>query len=205
MGYERGTSVSKEWDEAVTAAALEAADFIVGNNLQWVTDKKQGEERTKAIHDYCHEFVERAFARPLTPDEEALYLTKQFASTQDIEYAVRKVVVLTLLSPRFLYRGLGERPDGWTDLSQLSFALWDTLPTPQSRDVVWQGKLNTPEEIKALAEKMAADPRTWAKLKTFLLSWLKVDEVPEIVKSEKVFPGFTDKAVSDLPTSLEIF
>jgi hypothetical protein len=52
---------------------------------------------------------------------------------------------------------------------------------------------------------MADDPRTWAKLKTFLLSWLKVDEVPEIVKSEKVFPGFDDQAVSDLRTSLELF
>jgi len=31
MGYERGDEVSREWDDATTAAALEAADYVVKN------------------------------------------------------------------------------------------------------------------------------------------------------------------------------
>jgi hypothetical protein len=52
---------------------------------------------------------------------------------------------------------------------------------------------------------MTQDNRAWSKLRQFLLLWLKVDEVPDIVKSRKLYPNFDSAAASDLRTSLELF
>jgi hypothetical protein len=116
------------------------------------------------------------------------------------------VVILTLKSPRFLYREIGARQrDGYLAASQLSFGLWDTLPDPALRDAAAKGELATPEQIARQADRMANDPRAWTKLRDFLLLWLKVDEVPDIVKNPKRYPGFDEAAASDLRTSLELF
>jgi hypothetical protein len=65
--------------------------------------------------------------------------------------------------------------------------------------------LGTTGQVRAQAERMVRDPRAWTKLREFLLNWLKVDDVPEIVRSPKEFAGFDAAAVADLRSSLEIF
>ncbi len=52
---------------------------------------------------------------------------------------------------------------------------------------------------------MSQDYRSWNKLREFLFHWLKLDEVPDIVKNPLHYPGFDMSAVSDLRTSLELF
>ncbi|MGV2338047.1 MAG UNVERIFIED_CONTAM: hypothetical protein LVR18_29550 [Planctomycetaceae bacterium] len=60
-GYERGTSISKEWDEATTAAAVEAADRIVAsiNDLARLRD---GGDRAQKIREFAGSFVERGLS-----------------------------------------------------------------------------------------------------------------------------------------------
>ena len=52
---------------------------------------------------------------------------------------------------------------------------------------------------------MVDDLRTRAKLREFFLQWLKVDQVPDLAKDPKQFPGFDAAVVSDLRTSLDLF
>jgi hypothetical protein len=52
---------------------------------------------------------------------------------------------------------------------------------------------------------MLHDPRAQTKFRDFLLTWLRVDRVPDIVKDAKRYPGFNAAVVSDLRTSLELF
>ena len=77
-GYERGTSVSKEWDDATTTAAIETATYVA-KNLAEVTgvpdNAKDREDRLKA---FCRQFLARAFRRPLTDDISRTYIEKQF-------------------------------------------------------------------------------------------------------------------------------
>ena len=78
--------------------------------------------------DFCGNFVERAFRRPLSAETRQLYVDKQFSVAPDVETAIKRVVVLTLKSPQFLYREIsGPTHDGFAVASQLSFALWDSL------------------------------------------------------------------------------
>ena len=52
---------------------------------------------------------------------------------------------------------------------------------------------------------MVADLRTRAKVREFLLQWLKVDRTSDVSKDPKVFPQFSPAIASDLRTSLDLF
>ena len=52
---------------------------------------------------------------------------------------------------------------------------------------------------------MVGDLRTRAKIREFLLQWLRVEKSAEVSKDPKVFPQFNPAVASDLRTSLELF
>src|SRR5205085_1304858 len=61
------------------------------------------------------------------------------------------------------------------------------------------------DQVAKQAERLAADPRAWYKLREFLLQWLKVDQVPDLGKDPKRYPGFDETVATDLRTSLDLF
>jgi cytochrome c553 len=146
VGYERGTSISKAWDQATTDGAIEAATYVADrlDELVGIRQRQRGssgrrrrddsenrgpqlsaEERTAKLREFSRKFVERAFRRPLTPEQEQLYITQHFAEAATPEMAVKRVVLLTLKSPRFLYREAAGAGDAYDVASRLSFGLWD--------------------------------------------------------------------------------
>jgi mono/diheme cytochrome c family protein len=201
MGYERGNSISKAWDEATTTGALETAGFMA-ENLKRFAGSDDDVEKVKA---FCRKFVERALRRPLDPEIEKRYITQQFATTKDLKIAVKRVVLLTLKSPLFLYREVGLDPnDSYAVASRLSFALWDSIPDEQLLNSAKAGLLQTREQIQDHAKRMLADPRAWNKQRDFFLQWLKVDQYPDLAKDSKKYPEFTSTVAADLRTSLEL-
>ena len=205
IGYERGTSVTKAWDEATTSSAIETAGYVVRNlgDISGVHDDTK--DRPARLKEFCRKFVERAFRRPLAPEDQNLYIDRQFKSGLEPSLAVKRVVLLTLKSPRFLYREAGEQAsDAFDTASKLSFALWDSLPDPELLRAASAGELATKEQISKQAERMVADPKSWFKLRQFLLQWLKVDQYPDIAKDAKLFPDFDPSVSTDLRTSLEL-
>ncbi len=205
VGYERGTSISKAWDEATTAAAVETADHVVSRLRQMPELRGEGPDRQRRLREICLTFAQRAFRRPLTEGQKKLYVDRQFAAAPDAETAVKRVVMLVLKSPRFLYHGVGmEEIDAFDVASRISFALWDSLPDEPLLAAAASGKLETPQEVAAQAERMLPDLRTRAKLREFLLQWLKVEHTPELAKSAERYPAFDERAASDLRTSLDL-
>jgi cytochrome c553 len=205
IGYERGNSVSKAWDEATTTAALEAASYVTEHlrDLSHVPD--EAPDRPARLQAFCRKFVERAFRRPIPPDVARLYVERQFSVAPDPTLAVKRVVVLTLKSPRFLYQEAGDTtPDGYDIAARLSFTLWDSLPDQELLRAAAAGELCTRDQVKRQAERMVADPRAALKVHDFFMQWLKVDQVPELAKDSKRFPGFDPTVATDLRTSLEL-
>ena len=200
MGYERGVGASKEWDDATTAAALDAANYAATHTGV----AENAPDRVAKLKGYAHWFVERAFRRPLTPDVTALYVDRQFEAVKDPDVAVKRVVLLALKSPRFLYREVGPK-DPWTVAANLSFALWDSLPDDELRAAAGRGDLATKQGVERQATRMANDPRAGTKLRDFLMLWLRIDEIPEIVKSAKRYPDFGPTVAADLRTSMELY
>jgi hypothetical protein len=205
VGYERGTSVSKAWDQATTAAAVEAAGYVVAHLRELSGVPDDALDRPGRIRDFCLRFVERAFRRPLTDDQKRLYVERRFASAPDAETAVKRVVLLALKSPRFLYREIGGGRDAYDVASRLSFGLWDSLPDRELLESAAVGRLGTRDQVARQAEHMLGDPRARAKLRDFFLRWLKVDQVPDLAKAADQFPGFDLAVATDLRTSLDLF
>lgn len=207
VGYERGTSVSKAWDQAATDAAIEVAGYVAGHLRELSGVGEEGQDREKRLKEFCFKFAERAFRRPLTDEQKALYVERQFTESASLDLAVKRVVMLVLMSPRFLYREAEESstPDPYDVASRISFALWDAPPDSKLLEAAAGGRLATREQIVAQAERMLGDLRARAKLRDFLLQWLKVEQAPDISKDPEKFPGFDAAVISDLRTSLELF
>ncbi len=206
IGYERGNSVSKAWDDATTNAAIEVTTKLVENLQTYTGIPPEAADRKDKMIAFAKRFAARAFRRPLTPEIEQTYISKQFDAASTPEIGLKRALLMTLKSPRFLYREIGsDTKDDYSIASDLSFGLWDTVPDQELTNAAAKGQLHTTEQISAQAERMVQDPRSWTKLREFLLGWLKVDETQELVKNAKNYPGFDSQAATDLRTSLELF
>jgi cytochrome c553 len=230
MGYERGTSISKAWEEATTEGAIEVAGYVAehleelsgvrapdgrpidfsgnpaGIRQEAQADTTGAAERLTKLREFCRHFVERAFRHPLSEADAKFHVDRQFEKSPNAETAVKRVVLLALKSPQFLYREAGGTSANPYDVaSRLSFGLWDSIPDKELTRAAAAGELTTREQIAKQAERLVSDPRAWTKLRQFLVQWLKVDAYPDLAKDAKKFPGFDQSVASDLRTSLEMF
>ena len=234
QGYERGISISKAWDEAATAAAIETAKYVADNLDRLSCSKPEDTNRLQKVQQSCATFVAAAFHQPLSSEDRRVFVDSQFRKVsgdtsekgknsklqtpnskeipksnlqnREIEDAVRRVVLLALKSPRFLYRGLSAgKPDDYEIAARLSYALWDSLPNAELRKLAAKGQLHTAAQVQEAARKMLDDPRTHAKMLGFFHHWLQVDRIESLSKDSKLYPGFTPALVADLRTSLNLF
>ncbi len=206
VGYERGVSVSKAWDEAATQAAIEIANYVVKNLDKLSHSSAKDSDRAAKLETFCAEFVETAFRRPLSAEQKLLFVTTPLKGAAKPEDGVKRVVLLALKSPRFLYLGLdGAKPDDFTAAERLAFALWDSLPDRELLKAAVQGELRTREQIAAQAQRMLADARAHVKVQGFFHQWLHTSQTEFVPKDAVLFPGFTPEMAADLRTSLNLF
>lgn len=204
-GWERGTSVSKEWDAATTDAAIDTAAYIAAHANELASTRDDAGDRNDKLKTFCRTLAERAFRRPLTDDDAKRIVEKQFEGGKDLDAAVKRVALRVLKSPRFLYREIGGQSDGYDAAARLSFGLWDSLPDQELLNAAKEGRLAKKDEIAKQAERMLGDLRAKAKLRDFLLTWLKADQVRDLAKDSTRFPEFDAATIADLRTSLELF
>ena len=205
VGFERGTAVSKAWDEATTEAAIEVADYVATHLDDLADADPDNAEHKPKLREFCHKFVERAFRRPLSAEQKAVHIDRQFEEAADLATAVKRVVLLALKSPRFLYREVGsESTDAYDVAARMSFGMWDSIPDKELLEAAAEKRLETREQVAQQLERMLPDLRSQAKFREFLLDWLKVRQPPDLAKDAAQFPEFTAELVSDLRTSLEL-
>lgn len=204
VGYERGTAVSKEWDQATTHAAIEVAAKVTSEIGALSGCRADQPDYSDCLQQFCRKFVERAFRRPLSDEEARHYVQKHFNDEAEPEGALKRVLLLALKSPRFLY---AEVPgaDDYAVASRLSFSLWDSSPDDELLAAAKEGQLRTAQQITSQAQRMLNDPRARGKVRNFFRDWLEMERATEMSKDKSTFPDFTDQALSDLRTSLEMF
>ncbi len=204
-GWERGTSISKEWHQATTDGAIEVAAYVVAHLSELAGVKSDAPDRDKRWREFCQRFASRAFRRPLADEQQQAFINHQFETAGEPEAAVKRVVLLALKSPRFLFREVSGSNDGYDVASRMSFAMWDSIPDQPLLDVAAKGQLVTREQVEQQAQRLLTDSRTRSKLRDFFLRWLKVDHVPDVAKDSERFPEFSAEIADDLRTSLELF
>ncbi len=202
-GYERGTSVSQEWDEAVTTAAIEVSERVLAG-LKDLIRQRDGDDAAAKIREFAGQFAERALRRPLTDQLRQRYVDDQFAGAKSAEEGLRRSLLLTLLSPGFLYREVSGTDDQYDRASRLSFALVNSIPDGNLREAAAAGQLQTEQQLREQAWRMVNDPRARTRLLEFLRSWLNLERLQDLDKNDQHYPGFNAQLAADLRTSLEL-
>ena len=204
IGYERGSAISKKWDEAATYAAIETANWIADNLNKLAGTSANAPDRLAKAQQFGSRFAERAFRRPLTVQEKQLFVRSRFDENKPAADSIKEVVLLTLKSPRFLYADLGQA-DHHAVAARLALGLWDSLPDEELGQAAAAGRLLTAAQVRQQALRMIRNPRTQAKLRSVMHHWLGLDHAEEIAKDTKIFPEFSKSLEADLRTSLNLF
>lgn len=205
-GYERSGAVSKGWDDATTRAAFEVANYV-SKRLDRLAGVNRGDSaRAAKVAAFAERFVAAAFRRPLSAEEKQRFVTERLGDGADLDTAIKRVVLLALKAPQFLYVDVpaGATVDART-AARLSFGLWDSLPDVELAQAAEAGKLRTRLEVAAHAERMLADPRARAKLREFFHHWLQMRFVEDLDKDPALYPDFTHELIDDLRLSLNLF
>lgn len=208
-GYERGISVDRQWDESTTAAAIEFADAAIEE--LWPRYRRQHQDESNdgrsQLRKFLLELVETAFRGPVTGEVRQIYVDDQIDATEDDNEAIRRVVLIALKSPRFLYPMLdGDRSKPQRAANRLALTLFDSLPSDRwLRQAVDEGGLTNEGEIRGAARRMVLDWRARSKTRELFYDWLNLEHFGEISKNEELFPEFDEALVSDLRASLDLF
>ena len=203
-GYERGSAVSKKWDEATTLAAIEMANLVADRIDPLAGTSPDDAQRDAKVHTFCNWFVERTFRRPLTPEQQQFFIDSRFAEGKPATDSVKEVVLLALKSPRFLYPDLGQADDHAV-AARLALGLWDSIPDDELLRAADAGRLGTPSQARQQALRMLRDPRSRAKLRDTFHHWLGLDHAEEIAKDTEQYPNYDKSLEADLRTSLNTF
>jgi hypothetical protein len=213
FGYELATEVSNlEVDRYSGVAAEIARQATEPARLKALVpcDPAAGDEA--CARGFITRFGRRAYRRPLET-EEVTQLTAFYAKARgDLRYGfadgIRMVLQVMLQSPNFLYRweatGRPAVKDGLVKLgpheiaSRLSYFLWSSMPDDALFAAADAGKLGTPEEIAAQADRMVASDKFRDTLHRFHDQWLELESLPSAQKAPHLAPNFPALAASML-------
>lgn len=204
-GYDRGIAVDRQWDDSTTAAAIEfagaaAAELWPEFRRRHKNDTDKNRARLRA---FLTEIVAAAFRGQLDERSRNLYVDAQIDATQDDAEAIRRSLLISLKSPRFLYPMLaGKQTPSQRVASRLALTLFDSLPTDRRlTNQIRNDRLLTEQQLREAARLMVVDDRAKSKTRDFLSEWLNLRHLDEISKNDSLFPNFDASLVSDLRTS----
>ena len=203
VGYERGTSISKEWFEAVVFSAIEVGNQLAKDPKRWMPKDFNDPNNIEHIKKWCALWVSSALRRSLSDQDKLHYIEAHFDGETSIENSIKKVCILALTSPEFQYPGNSGTQDE-KNIARLALAFWDSLPDPWMIEQAAKQQAHTPEHLRPIIDRMLQDPRFERKLLRFYLEWLGVHSDKDLSKSKDRFPQFDPAVESDLRASLEM-
>jgi hypothetical protein len=181
----------------VDVAKLVACDLSGGN-------------ASACVSGFIERFGRRAYRRPLASDEVAS-LQAIWSSTMaqsDAQTGIRGVVAAVLSSPHFLFRpefgaeaspiAGAKKASPFELASRLAALLWSGIPDEPLLDAAAQGRLSTPQQIAAEAERLLADARGRAATGAFYEQWLGAQLLDTATKNTDLYPEFDDALKSSL-------
>jgi hypothetical protein len=140
-------------------------------------------EAAECLQTFTREFAARAFRRPVSVNDAALYETAASGSSGLEQF--RRVAYGILNSPYFLYRTeIGREEDINASMvqltpheiaSMLSFSLLAQPPSAELLAAADEGSLTDPQVLRNFVEQLLASPQAEARLHRFIQGWLLLD------------------------------
>lgn len=194
-----GKAVTLDWnrpDHEEQAAA--ARDRILGSLPTRKERPRQAAERVLL------NFTERAWRRPVTPEEVSglLALYDQARERGDSYKAgIKLALKAALVSPNFLFLAEPEPEQpgvyplgGYPLAARLSYFLWSSMPDDALFEAAKGGTLQEPEVLKQQVARMLHDPKARALGDLFAAQWLGISQLGEIAKPDaNRYPEFNEQ------------
>lgn len=155
-------------------------------------------------------FASRAWRRPVEPKEIAPLVALVRAEEKrgrSAEAAIQEGLKAVLCAPEFIYRE--ERSDVLNAhelASRLAYFLTATMPDVPLREIAASGKLDTPETLRAEAERLLSGSRSTAFAEQFLDGWLRLHKLGSMAPDGGQFAiYFDDNLEPAMRTETQLF
>lgn len=178
---------------------------------------KQGQSREEFARQMLTTFLPRAFRRPVDGETIESYLTivrRHWEQGYDLDAGMHLLIRSILISPRFLYRNIGEGPMGEFDLvTRLSYFLTRRPPDAKLVDLATRNRFSITEEgedgeerywvIEREAERLMPKRHSDAMIQDFVGQWLETRTLHGIMPDPKF--NFDEKSVGIAKLETERF
>lgn len=163
--------------------------------------------------DWATGFAERAFRRPLLPEEQAL-VQALYDGGVDPGDGVGRVIEGVLQMPQFLFLELAPRADATGDVvplddyavaARLSYALTGGPPTDALRQSAAQGELRTVAQVREAARELLADAAAADHYAAFHDDWLQLGALGSAVRDPERYPSFDAAVAASLRAEAALF
>ena len=151
----------------------------------------------EVITEYLRRFAERAWRRPVQPEELAEYLQAYQEERQAGEKtadAFRLALQSVLTSRHFIYLVEGEpaardRLTDWELASRLSYFLWSSMPDEPLFAAARSGSLND-AALAVQIDRMLSDSRSGRFVEDFARQWLQLHRVGMFPPDKNLYPKY---------------
>ena len=156
----------------------------------------------EVVSDHPHEdaerlirgFLARAYSRPVAEADAKRFLelfTHQFEEGRGFTKSLLSAYTAILCSPGYLY--LQEAPgrlDNYALATRLSLFLWNSPPDLELRSLAAQGRLNSPEVLKAQTDRLLNDPKSRRFIDAFTDYWLDLRKIDDSSPSTTLYNDY---------------
>ncbi len=186
-GQEAGDPEVLDYHQAAIQLAADAVKNVSRLAPCTASDASPGAAACAA--KFIDSFAPKAFRRPIDADTRAALSQFYAAVAAKFGFAsgIQALLEEMLQSPYFLYHleleerdlGFGVVPvSGYSMAARLSYLLWASMPDDELFTQAAAGALSAPEQIRAQALRMLADPKAKLGLQNFYEQWLGARELP---------------------------
>jgi hypothetical protein len=180
---------------------LEAANLPESHRSIFFSTPEYGDQsRLDCARRVIARFAERAFRRPVPPDEvERVLQIFRLADGRGESYerGVQLALTTVLASPQFLFlvepeKAQADRPLTEFELaSRLSYFLWSSMPDDELFREARERTLRA--NLRRQVVRMLADPKSDKFVENFAGQWLQLRKLGGVAPDKDLFPDFDDK------------
>ena len=151
-----------------------------------------------------------AFRRETSVTDRAPYLKLVESALQagrSFESALRLGLKGVLCSPDFLF--LDEPGEGTVSqfalATRLAYFLWSSLPDDELSKLARQGRLADPDVLRQQVDRLLADPKSLAFVKSFTGQWLDLRDIDFTEPDMNLYPGYDELLRISMVEETELF
>lgn len=154
-------------------------------------------------------FAQRAFRRPLEPEEDAPFVQLAFNALKDgatFEQATNIAFRAILTAPQFLFF---DESDGQLNdfalANRLAYFLWSSPPDQELLDLAKAGSLHNPNVLRQQTERLLDHPKAANFVKNFTGQWLDLRKINATSPDKQLYPEFDEMLEDSMVKESEAF